>query len=80
MWKKYIIINKNIYKGNGHERDFHKDPRVFILDVYNKGIYPKDTEAKKGIDKAVELHHLTEDNEYLVKVEVCVYIFIGIKN
>lgn len=59
-------------QGNGHARDFHKDPRVFILDVYNKGIYPKDTEAKKGIDKAVELHHLTEDNEYLVKVEVCV--------
>jgi hypothetical protein len=43
---------------------------VFILDVYNKGIYPKDTEAKKGIDKAVELNHLTEDSEYLVKVEV----------
>lgn len=44
--------------------------------MYNNGIYPKDAEAKKGIDKAVELHHLTEDNEYLVKVEVCVLKFI----
>ncbi|KAJ8301577.1 hypothetical protein KUTeg_020564 [Tegillarca granosa] len=33
-------------KGNGHERDFMDDSRVYILDVYNRGIYPHDGYAK----------------------------------
>ena len=33
-------------QGNGHERDFLNDDRVFIIDMYNKWIYPNDREAK----------------------------------
>lgn len=33
-------------QGNGHERDFMEDDRVYIMDVYNRGIYPHDGYAK----------------------------------
>lgn len=56
-------------KGNGHERDFKDDDRVYILDIYNKGIYPFDKEAKHGISRKVELPHHIKDEEYIHKVE-----------
>lgn len=34
-------------QGNGHERDFMGDKRVYIMDVYNRHIYPGDRFAKR---------------------------------
>ncbi|KAF5275543.1 hypothetical protein FQR65_LT04146 [Abscondita terminalis] len=42
---------------------------VYILDVYNKNIYPFDREAKRGISRRVELHPYTRDEEYLHNIE-----------
>ncbi|KAG7255864.1 hypothetical protein CRUP_019547, partial [Coryphaenoides rupestris] len=56
-------------KGNGHERDFLGDRRVFIMDVYNRNVYPGDHYAKQAIKRKVELGWGTEDSEYLQKVE-----------
>ncbi|XP_062356689.1 histone deacetylase 11 isoform X2 [Cinclus cinclus] len=55
-------------KGNGHERDFMDDPRVYIMDAYNRYIYPGDGFAKCAIKRKVELEWGTEDTEYLQKV------------
>lgn len=52
-------------KGNGHERDFLGDERVFILDMYNRLIYPGDNFAKQAIKRKVELNHHTTDQVYL---------------
>ena len=41
-----MIIDLDAHQGNGHERDFATDKNTFILDVYNRHIYPCDTEAK----------------------------------
>ncbi|KAF7642766.1 hypothetical protein LDENG_00251020 [Lucifuga dentata] len=57
-------------QGNGHERDFLDDERVFIMDVYNRYIYPGDGFAKRAIKRKVELDWGTEDSEYLQKVEL----------
>uniref|UniRef100_A0A8D2D491 Histone deacetylase 11 n=1 Tax=Sciurus vulgaris TaxID=55149 RepID=A0A8D2D491_SCIVU len=59
----------NELKGNGHERDFMDDKRVYIMDVYNRHIYPGDRFAKQAIRRKVELDWGTEDDEYLSKVE-----------
>ncbi|XP_064352265.1 histone deacetylase 11 isoform X3 [Camelus dromedarius] len=56
-------------QGNGHERDFMGDKRVYIMDVYNRHIYPGDRLAKQAIRRKVELEWGTEDDEYLSKVE-----------
>ncbi|XP_075795787.1 histone deacetylase 11 isoform X5 [Pelodiscus sinensis] len=55
--------------GNGHERDFMDDRRVYIMDVYNRYIYPGDGFAKRAIKRKVELDWGTEDTEYLQKVQ-----------
>lgn len=38
---------------------------MYILDVYNKGIYPLDEEAKRAIRRRVELVSYTRDEVYL---------------
>lgn len=62
------IIDLDAHQGNGHERDFMDDPRVYIMDAYNRYIYPGDGFAKRAIKRRVELEWGTEDTEYLQKV------------
>ncbi|TKS71203.1 Histone deacetylase 11 [Collichthys lucidus] len=64
------IIDLDAHQGNGHERDFLDDRRVFIMDMYNRYIYPGDGFAKRAIKRKVELDWGTEDSEYLQKVEL----------
>uniref|UniRef100_A0A8D3C4W9 Histone deacetylase 11 n=1 Tax=Scophthalmus maximus TaxID=52904 RepID=A0A8D3C4W9_SCOMX len=64
------IIDLDAHQGNGHERDFMDDGRVFIMDMYNRYIYPGDGFAKRAIKRKVELDWGTEDSEYLQKVEL----------
>lgn len=71
IWEFLIIVRKYldyVLQGNGHERDFIGRKDVYILDVYNKYIYPKDTYAKRAISRRVELFAYTQDEEYLEKV------------
>nr|XP_033782315.1 histone deacetylase 11 isoform X2 [Geotrypetes seraphini] len=66
---KATIIDLDAHQGNGHERDFMHDNRVYIMDVYNRYIYPGDEFAKCAIKRRIELDWGTEDKEYLQKVE-----------
>ncbi|XP_005726759.1 histone deacetylase 11 isoform X1 [Pundamilia nyererei] len=67
---RVTIIDLDAHQGNGHERDFLDDRRVFIMDMYNRYIYPGDEYAKRAIKRKVELDWGTEDSEYLQKVEL----------
>ncbi|XP_060094276.1 histone deacetylase 11 isoform X3 [Heteronotia binoei] len=66
---KATIIDLDAHQGNGHERDFMEDSRVYIMDVYNRYIYPGDGFAKRAIKRKIELDWGTEDTEYLQKVK-----------
>jgi histone deacetylase 11 len=63
-----MIVDLDAHQGNGYQRDFKDNPNVYIIDVYNKGIYPFDGRAKDYINRKVELRHFTEDGEYLDEV------------
>uniref|UniRef100_A0A0K0CVS2 Hist_deacetyl domain-containing protein n=1 Tax=Angiostrongylus cantonensis TaxID=6313 RepID=A0A0K0CVS2_ANGCA len=63
--EKAMIIDLDAHQGNGHERDFGNDERVFILDVYNPRIYPRDHQAERGISRSVHVGSMTSDAEYL---------------
>ncbi|XP_048345962.1 LOW QUALITY PROTEIN: histone deacetylase 11 [Sphaerodactylus townsendi] len=66
---KATIIDLDAHQGNGHERDFMEDSKVYIMDVYNRYIYPGDGFAKRAIKRKIELDWGTEDTEYLQKVK-----------
>ncbi|XP_046568110.1 histone deacetylase 11-like isoform X2 [Haliotis rubra] len=66
---KVMIVDLDAHQGNGHERDFMDDDRVYIMDVYNRGIYPHDGYAKRAIKRKVELNHFTDDVDYLDAVK-----------
>ena len=44
--KRVMIIDFDAHQGNGHERDFIEDNSVYIVDMYNRWIYPGDTFAR----------------------------------
>ena len=45
--RKAMIVDLDAHQGNGHERDFMEDDNVYIMDVYNRDIYPHDGFAKR---------------------------------
>jgi len=55
------------------------DERVFIMDMYNRQIYPHDHYAKNGIKCKIELENHTNDKIYLrllhVNLEKCLNEF-----
>ncbi|XP_065366549.1 histone deacetylase 11 [Calliphora vicina] len=63
-----MIVDLDAHQGNGHERDFMNNAYVYIMDMYNFRIYPKDQEAKLAIRYAVELQPRTNNREYLRKL------------
>lgn len=63
-----MIVDLDAHQGNGHERDFYENNNVYILDMYNASIYPRDHEAKLAISCAVELRPRTADETYLKKL------------
>jgi len=64
-----MIIDLDAHQGNGHEKDFCDDRRVYILDMYNSEIYPFDYEARRYISQKVELASGTATDEYLAKLD-----------
>ncbi|WKY13740.1 hypothetical protein Q1695_004519 [Nippostrongylus brasiliensis] len=63
--EKAMIVDVDAHQGNGHERDFGNDERVFILDVYNPRIYPWDHKAQESISRSVHVGSMTTDRDYL---------------
>ncbi|XP_037945645.1 histone deacetylase 11-like [Teleopsis dalmanni] len=64
-----MIVDLDAHQGNGHERDFVNNENVFILDMYNAAIYPRDHQAKVAIRCAAELQPRTEDILYMKKLK-----------
>ncbi|XP_076944737.1 histone deacetylase 2-like isoform X2 [Bidens hawaiensis] len=66
---RVMIIDLDAHQGNGHEKDFSNDRRVYILDMYNPNIYPLDYEARRYIDQRVEVPSGTVTEKYLMMLD-----------
>ncbi|KAK0050227.1 histone deacetylase 11 isoform X3 [Biomphalaria pfeifferi] len=66
---KAMIIDLDAHQGNGHERDFMDNNKVYILDIFNRDIYPHDGFAKRAIKRKVEIGCFTDNEKYLKLVE-----------
>uniref|UniRef100_A0A0E0E321 Histone deacetylase domain-containing protein n=1 Tax=Oryza meridionalis TaxID=40149 RepID=A0A0E0E321_9ORYZ len=66
---RVMIIDLDAHQGNGHEKDFANDGRVYTLDMYNAGIYPYDHVAKRYIDQKIELVSGTKTEDYLDQLD-----------
>lgn len=67
---KVAIIDLDAHQGNGHAMDKMNgilgDPNnTIILDIYNSQIYPKDSDAKRGIDIDCCIESGASNNMYL---------------
>ncbi|KAK8545293.1 hypothetical protein V6N13_066580 [Hibiscus sabdariffa] len=66
---RVMIIDLDAHQGNGHEMDFGNDERVYILDMYNPGIYPFDMTARNYINQKVDVVTGTTTGEYLKQLD-----------
>lgn len=66
---RVMIIDLDAHQGNGHEIDFAKDRRVYILDMYNSEVYPLDFDARRYITQKVEVVSGTTTDVYLKKLD-----------
>ncbi|GLJ05220.1 hypothetical protein SUGI_0014030 [Cryptomeria japonica] len=66
---RVMIIDLDAHQGNGHEMDFARDERVYILDMYNSEIYPQDFEARQYIQQRIEISSGTSNKEYLDRLD-----------
>ncbi|KAH7730671.1 histone deacetylase 11-like protein [Aphelenchoides avenae] len=60
-----MIVDLDAHQGNGHELDFAHDDRVYIFDMFNYEIYPRDYKAKESINRSVRLESGTSGATYL---------------
>ncbi|XP_030745742.1 histone deacetylase 11 [Sitophilus oryzae] len=67
--QKVMIVDLDAHQGNGYENDFKDFDKVYIMDVYNKWIYPKDVRARQAIRRNVPLDYYTTDDDYLTAVK-----------
>ncbi|XP_047971186.1 histone deacetylase 2 [Salvia hispanica] len=74
---RVMIIDLDAHQGNGHEKDFSNDRRVYILDMYNPDIYPLDYEARRFITQKVEVPCGTNTDEYLSKLDGALKVAAG---
>lgn len=55
LYSFFTLKKLILYQGNGHEADFDKDEQVFIMDVYNAYIYPRDMKVKSEFAKSSQV-------------------------
>jgi histone deacetylase 11 len=63
--ERVLIIDLDAHQGNGHERLARTDPDLFIVDLYNRDIYPQDFAARRRINIDRPLPAGTGDAAYL---------------
>ena len=62
---RVVYVDLDAHQGNGVARVFVDDPRVFIFDVYNELIYPRDAHARRRIDCDLPVPPGCDDGRYL---------------
>jgi histone deacetylase 11 len=62
---RVVYIDLDAHQGNGVARVFVDDPRVFLFDVYNEFIYPRDAHARRRIDRDLPIPPGYDDGRYL---------------
>jgi histone deacetylase 11 len=67
--RKVMIVDLDVHQGDGHETDFRNDPDAYIVDLYNRNIFPGDLDGRKRANVNGGLPSGTADADYLARLE-----------
>lgn len=62
---RIVYVDLDAHMGNGVANIVCDDPRIFLFDMFNSQIYPRDDDARERIDCLLPLHGQTSEQEYL---------------
>jgi histone deacetylase 11 len=74
---RVLYIDLDAHQGNGVARVFNTDPRVFIFDMYNRSIYPRDREAQRRVDCNLPISSGCLERDYFQTLRTELPIFIS---
>lgn len=63
-----VYVDLDAHQGNGTCQQFLADNRVYILDMFNRDIYPNDREAQERINRSVALPFGCSGPDYLTRL------------
>lgn len=69
---KVMVIDLDAHQGNGVSSILKKDPRTYIIDVYNAQEYPQDYHAEIYVNTHGQLPAHTRDKTYLATMQRCI--------
>uniref|UniRef100_A0A1I8AGB6 Histone deacetylase 11 n=1 Tax=Steinernema glaseri TaxID=37863 RepID=A0A1I8AGB6_9BILA len=75
--KTAMIVDLDAHQGNGHEHDFGGDQRIYIFDMFNYEIFPRDNAVKTNMSRSVRLQSYTGGTEYLRKLKQELHTALG---
>jgi histone deacetylase 11 len=79
--KRVVYIDLDAHQGNGVSHSFAQDKDFFMLDAYNRSIYPwHDSAANERIDCNVPLPRACDDELYRKKIEAALPGFLDSAN
>jgi histone deacetylase 11 len=62
---RIVYVDLDVHQGNGVARVFADDPRVFLFDMYNSAIYPRDVTAQRRVDCRLPISVGCLERDYL---------------
>lgn len=65
---RIMVINTSCMQANGVARDWPKDRNVYILDIFDPQVDPKDIDARVAIRSQVTVGKADNDESYITKV------------
>ncbi|MFW5690875.1 MAG: histone deacetylase [Chloroflexota bacterium] len=60
-----VIIDLDAHQGNGYARVYYHRSDVFIFDMYNQALYPRDLYARERIDYAIAVNSGLNGSAYI---------------
>ncbi|GMH40756.1 hypothetical protein BSKO_08660 [Bryopsis sp. KO-2023] len=73
--QKVMIVDLDAHQGNGYQRNklYFEDEDLFVVDVYNGTIFPRDEEAKKAINVEHQVKCGIGGEEYISRVQEALF-------
>lgn len=65
---RVMIVDLDAHQGDGHERDFRDDDRVYILDAFTPGIFPNARDVMAAIRSVIYYRHGDTGSKFLAEL------------
>jgi len=68
QWRRILVINTSVSQANGVIKDYPKDEGVYVWDIFDPTVYPRDKDTHNMIHEKANVGRFDNDESYLTKI------------